>query len=88
MRDVPCDGGLSLIHLTVAGAPIAVAPGTTVAAAVLIAGSPTRLSASGEPRAPFCGMGICFECRATINGVPHQKSCQILCQPGMNVWPT
>jgi D-hydroxyproline dehydrogenase subunit gamma len=73
------------LALTVNGTPIAVQPGTTVAAAVLMAGAATRISVSGEPRAPLCGMGICFECRVTIDGVPHQRSCQILCRSGMNV---
>jgi D-hydroxyproline dehydrogenase subunit gamma len=73
------------LALTVNGTPIAVPPGTTVAAAVLMAGAATRISVSGQPRAPLCGMGICFECRVTINGVPHQRSCQILCQTGMHV---
>lgn len=75
----------SSIAVTVNGTPLHVAPGTTVAAAVLIAGSPARTSVCGEPRAPLCGMGICFECRVTINGAPHQKSCQILCESGMDV---
>ncbi len=73
------------LALTVNGVPIAVQPGTTVAAAVLMAGAPTRISVTGEPRAPLCGMGICFECRVTIDGVPHQRSCQILCRSGMQV---
>lgn len=73
------------ITLTVNGAEVAVPPGTTVAAAMLISGSPTRISVTGKPRAPLCGMGICFECRATINGVAHRRSCQIVCEPGMDV---
>ncbi len=73
------------IALTVNGAAIAVAPGTTVAAAVAMAGAATRTSVSGEPRGALCGMGICFECRVTIDGVPHLRSCQMLCQPGMGV---
>ncbi|MGB6133218.1 MAG: (2Fe-2S)-binding protein [Acidobacteriaceae bacterium] len=73
------------IALTVNGEAISVAPGTTVAAAVLTAGAPTRRSITGEPRGPLCGMGICFECRVIIDGVPHQRSCQILCAPGMSV---
>ena len=40
---------------------------------------------AGEARGPLCGMGICFECRATVNGQPHCRSCQIICQPGMEV---
>lgn len=73
------------ISLTINGASRQVDRGTTVAAAVLIAGQPSRLSATGEPRAPLCGMGICFECRAVVNGIPHRRTCQILCEPGMTV---
>lgn len=73
------------ITLTVDETTVRVAPGTTVAAAALMAGTQTRVSVSGEPRAPLCGMGICFECRVTIDGVPHQRSCQIPCLPGMRV---
>jgi sarcosine oxidase subunit alpha len=73
------------VALTVNGAAIIVAPGTTVAAAVVMSGSGTRTSVGGEVRGPLCGMGICFECRVTIDGVSHQRSCQILCQPGFRV---
>ncbi len=63
--------------------------GTTVAAAVLNTGeSVFRSSVGGEGRAPLCGMGICFECRVTIDGVAHQRSCQILCKPGMEIVTT
>lgn len=75
----------SAIALTVDDVLVRVAPGTTVAAAALIAGTKTRVSVSGQPRAPLCGMGICFECRVTIDGEPHQRSCQIVCTPGMRV---
>jgi D-hydroxyproline dehydrogenase subunit gamma len=73
------------VALTVNGAVIRVAPGTTVAAAVAIAAVATRLSVASEPRGPLCGMGVCFECRVTIDGVAHQRSCQILCRPGIAV---
>lgn len=73
------------IVLTVNGASLTVAPGTTVAAAILLSGTYARISVSGEPRAPLCGMGICFECRASINGIAHRKSCQVLCEQGMDV---
>ncbi|MGC9199222.1 MAG: (2Fe-2S)-binding protein [Acidobacteriaceae bacterium] len=73
------------IVLTVNGVTVQVPPGATVATAVYMAGAHTRLSVSGEPRAPLCGMGICLECRVSINGVPYQKSCQTLCTPGMQI---
>jgi len=73
------------VTLTVNGATVSVPPGATVAAAVTIAAQACRISVTGEPRGPLCGMGICFECRVAINGIPHCRSCQILCQPGMEV---
>ena len=60
--------------------------GTKVAAAVLQAGVTSfRRSVSGEARGPLCGMGICYECRVTVNGVAHVRSCQTLCENEMDV---
>lgn len=64
---------------------IQVHKGTTVAAALLTQGKSCRCSVHGSKRGPLCGMGVCFECRATINGHPHQRTCQLLCEPGMQV---
>jgi D-hydroxyproline dehydrogenase subunit gamma len=58
---------------------------TTIAVAILKAKEFIRTSITGERRGPLCAMGICFECRATVNGVPHQRTCQMLCTPGMSV---
>lgn len=75
-----------LVALTVNGAPISLRAGSTVAAAVLQAGITSfRRSVTGEARGPLCGMGICFECRVTVNGVAHVRSCQTLCEDGMDV---
>ena len=67
------------------GRPIKVAAGTTVAAAILQAGLNSRTSVHGHPRQPLCGMGICYECRARVDGYPHQRTCQILCREGMEI---
>jgi D-hydroxyproline dehydrogenase subunit gamma len=68
------------------GRPFTVGPNTVVAAALAQAGiSPFRRSVQGEARAPLCGMGVCFECRVTINDQPHCRSCLTLCTPGMKV---
>jgi len=75
----------SPVELTVNGKPVTVPAEATVAVAMMIAGVACRTSVSGEPRSALCGMGICFECRVVINGLPHCRSCQILCQPGMDV---
>jgi D-hydroxyproline dehydrogenase subunit gamma len=73
------------VSLTVNGKPVQVSAGTSVAAAMMMAGEPCRLSVEGEARAPLCGMGICMECRVTVNGIPHRRSCQLICTPGMEV---
>ncbi|MRW92693.1 (2Fe-2S)-binding protein [Duganella sp. FT80W] len=74
------------ITLSINARCVEVDPGVTVAAAIAMAGSGvTRRSVSGAARAPLCGMGICQECRVTIDGVPHQLSCQTLCAEGMHV---
>ena len=67
------------------GRTLTVERGTTVAAAMLNAGvSLFRESVSGEPRAPLCGMGVCYECMVTIDG-QRGLSCQTRCQPGMRI---
>ncbi len=74
------------VTLSVNGAPVSVPAGTMVSTAVATAGiSGYRRSVSGEPRGPLCGMGICFECRVTIDGRAHCRSCQVVCRPGMEV---
>lgn len=74
------------LTITVNNKEVKVEQGTVVAAAVMIAGFTSfRKSVTGEPRAPICGMGICFECRITIDGQKHLRSCQIICKEGMKV---
>jgi sarcosine oxidase subunit alpha len=74
------------VELSVNGRSVTVPAGAMVSTAVAVAGITLyRRSASGEPRAPLCGMGICFECRVTINGRSHCRSCQVPCEPGMEV---
>ncbi len=60
--------------------------GITVAAALLDLGVTVfRRSATGEPRGPVCGMGVCYECRVTIDGVPHRRACIVPVANGMEV---
>lgn len=73
------------IAIRVNGQPVSVPHGATVAVALLLAGAAARRSRMGEPRAPLCGMGVCFECRAVVDGVAHQRTCTLLCARGMEV---
>ena len=75
-----------MITLKINKKEVSIAEGSTVATAIFASdASLFRSSVTGEPRFPLCGMGICFECRVTINGVKHQKSCQILADDGMKI---
>ena len=71
--------------IKVNGTAVRVTAETSVAAATMMAGEPCRISVRGEPRGPLCGMGICMECRATVNGWKHQRTCQLMCAPAMEV---
>jgi sarcosine oxidase subunit alpha len=74
-----------IVSITINGRSLQVTQETSVAAAMLMARQACRRSVQCEPRAPLCGMGVCMECRATVDGVPHRRTCQILCAPGMKV---
>lgn len=75
------------VTISFEGRPIEASVGSTVAAAVLVAGDGhTRKSPiSGQPRAPFCQMGVCFECLMKINGQPNRQACLVLVEDGMIV---
>lgn len=75
-----------IVTIVADGRELRVAPGTSVAAALLGAGITTvRRSVTGEPRGPLCGMGVCFECRVTIDDVPHQRACLVTAKNGLRV---
>lgn len=61
--------------------------GETVAAALLAMGrlSLRRTARHGEPRGVYCGMGVCFDCVMTINGIPNVRTCQTRVSAGMTV---
>lgn len=80
------------IEVHVNGRRFSVPEGVTVAVALSLTGHElNRRSVSGQPRGPLCGMGICFECRVTIDFIPDCLGCQTLCQQEMQIetsWPT
>lgn len=78
---------MSVFSIEVNGTEIEVAEGTSVAAALINAGIWQFRAAVGGVgfRAPICAMGICFECRVTLDGQPHRRACMETCRPGMEV---
>jgi predicted molibdopterin-dependent oxidoreductase YjgC len=75
------------IKITVDGKPVDAYDGETVATALLSAGISTfHLSHSHkQPRGIYCGMGICYECLVTINGVHAQRACVTPVLDGMQI---
>ncbi len=74
------------VTLRVDGRSVAADEGITVAAALETAGvRALRRSVSGQPRGVFCAMGICFECRVTIDGVAHRRACVEPVRGGMEI---
>ncbi|WP_328284820.1 (2Fe-2S)-binding protein [Pseudomonas huanghezhanensis] len=72
-------------ELSIDGQTLRVVDGTTVAAALMATGDHcSRTAISGVRRAPLCGMGICQECRVSIDGL-RRLACQTLCRDGMRV---
>ena len=73
----------AMVEVQVDGTRVRIPVGSSVAAA--LAQQPpgrTRLSVSGQWRAPLCGMGMCHECRVLING-RERLACQTVCEDGM-----
>lgn len=66
---------------------VTVPAGISVAAALLSSGvNDFRTSVVGKaPRAPYCMMGVCFECLVEIDGVPARQSCITPVHNGMRI---
>ena len=75
------------VTLQVDGKPIRVRAGDTVAAAMLAAGIDhcRTTPVTGVPRAPYCLMGVCFDCLVTIDGIGSRQGCLVPVREGMAV---
>ena len=84
-RRLDADGGK--IRFSYEGRELTAQAGDTVAAALLASGESSLRTTpvSGAPRAPYCMMGVCFECLVEIDGKQNQQSCLTRARPGMVV---
>ena len=80
------DEGATLT-LTVDGKEIRARVGDTVAAAMLAAsiGRFRTTPVSGAARAPYCMMGVCFDCLVTIDGIGSRQACLVPVREGMAI---
>ncbi len=69
-------------EIEVDGQTILARRGQTVAEALLANGLRVfRTTRKHAPRGVYCGMGICYECRMIVNGVPNVRTCMTLATP-------
>jgi predicted molibdopterin-dependent oxidoreductase YjgC len=80
------DEDQTAFQIEVNGQLVPARQGQTIAAVLLSAGRRVwRRTQHGDPRGLFCGMGVCFECLVTVDGVDGQRACMTPAQPGMQV---
>ena len=76
----------TMVTMSVDGREVRVPTGVSVAAALLSAGvSAFRMSVNGSERGPLCGMGVCYECRVSIDDVAHRRACLVMVADGLRV---
>lgn len=85
--DLAAAGSDRAVTLRIADQAVTAREGDTVAAAMLAAGLSSCRSTpvSAAPRAPYCLMGVCFDCLVEIDGAANQQACLVPVREGMVV---
>jgi predicted molibdopterin-dependent oxidoreductase YjgC len=75
------------LTLTIDGVPVDAEPGESVAAVLVRQQNPVARNTpvAQSPRAPYCMMGVCFDCLAIVDGVASTQTCQVTVRDGMRV---
>jgi aerobic-type carbon monoxide dehydrogenase small subunit (CoxS/CutS family) len=74
------------VAIEVDGARVEANAGDTLAATLANLGlRALRRSVNGEPRGALCGMGVCGECRVTLDGRAHVRACAVSVRAGQRV---
>ena len=75
------------VRVTIDGTSVEAEAGEPVAAVLLR--TPPHYArthpVAGEPRAPYCMMGVCFDCTAVVDGVPSTQTCLTAVRDGMTI---
>lgn len=73
------------VTVVVEGRSLSAGADETVASVLMrVFGSDYRTSAIDDStRAPYCMIGVCFECLAEVDGVPNRQGCMITVREGM-----
>lgn len=76
------------VTLRVDGRELVVPAHRTVAAAIMSEGDRSgwrTTRRAGAPRGLFCGIGVCYDCLATVDGKPTVRTCLVAVRDGMTV---
>jgi len=77
---------LAMFEFIFEGRPIMTREGQSVAAALIGAGERClRVDEAGNPKGALCAIGVCWECRCSIDGVADTRACMTPARPGMVV---
>jgi aerobic-type carbon monoxide dehydrogenase small subunit (CoxS/CutS family) len=75
------------LEFTFNGKSLRAIPGQSIAAAIFSDNGKVLRSTriKGDERSIFCGIGICWDCVVTVNGIANQRACLVEVSPGMVV---
>jgi predicted molibdopterin-dependent oxidoreductase YjgC len=81
------DPGASAVTIYIDGRPVAAEAGESIAAVMLRQpeGWSRMTPVSRSPRAPYCMMGVCFECFVEVDGQGSVQGCMMSVRDGMRV---
>jgi predicted molibdopterin-dependent oxidoreductase YjgC len=78
---------LKSIQVKINGQRVIVQPNDSVASAILLSGIDVNRTTpvSGKKRAPYCMMGVCFDCLVKINGEDNIQACMTKVEENMDI---
>jgi sarcosine oxidase subunit alpha len=81
------DAPAASVRIFIEGEVYEARAGDSVAAALLAAGREhcRTTAVTGAQRAPYCMMGVCFDCLVTIDGVGNRQGCLVAVREGMRI---
>jgi predicted molibdopterin-dependent oxidoreductase YjgC len=80
-------GARQPLRVKVDGESVSAFAGESVATVLLASGCRTfrHSDRNHAPRGLFCGMGVCFDCLVTIDGVENVRACMTPVEDGMTI---
>ena len=86
-RDLPLVERGKPVDVEVDGKQVEAFEGETIAAVLMAKGIRRfrRTRKGNKPRGMYCGMGVCFDCLVTVDGVHNVRACVTPVKNGMRI---